>query len=64
MLSLFVLYRNIYLMCMGLSLTGLTMSLLIVPLIPELIKAAVERFGIAEDNPILCDRASAMSLTT
>ncbi len=49
-------------MCIGLMLTGLSMSLLIVPVIPEIINASMESLHI-EETPALCDKASAMSLT-
>jgi hypothetical protein len=48
-------------MCFGLMLTGLSMSLLIVPVIPEIINASVEQLHI-EETPALCDKASAISL--
>ena len=51
-------------MCFGLILTGLSMSLLIVPAIPELIKSSQEQLSLSEETPALCDKASAMSLTT
>ena len=41
------------------------MSLLIVPLIPEIINSTLnQKPRIPENNAILCDKASAMSLTT
>jgi MFS family permease len=49
-------------MCFGLILTGLSMSMLIVPAIPEIIRATLESLGV-EETPSLCDKASAMSLT-
>lgn len=50
-------------MCFGLILTGLSMSLLIVPAIPELIKSSQEQLSLNEETPSLCDKASAMCLT-
>jgi len=50
-------------MCIGLVLTGLSMSLLIVPVIPELIASSLENLRLEETTPSLCDKCSAMSLT-
>jgi MFS family permease len=55
--------QSVELMCFGLILTGLSMSLLIVPVIPELIKSSQEHLSI-EESPSLCDKCSAMSLTS
>jgi MFS family permease len=48
-------------MCFGLMLTGLSLSLLSVPIIPEIINASVESLNI-EESPVLYDKASAISL--
>ncbi|TNV79136.1 hypothetical protein FGO68_gene9708 [Halteria grandinella] len=61
--ELFLLPQSVELMCFGLILTGLSMSLLIVPVIPELIKSSQEALNI-EETPSLCDKCSAMSLTS
>jgi MFS family permease len=49
-------------MCIGLMLTGLSMSLLIVPVIPEIIRYTQEKYYL-EESPTLCNKAAAMSLT-
>ena len=50
-------------MCIGLVLTGLSMSLLIVPVIPELLTSTMHDLNLEEESPDLCAKASAMSLT-
>jgi MFS family permease len=50
-------------MCIGLTLTGLSMSLLIVPLIPEIINSTLSKNPLIQETPSLCAKASALSLT-
>ncbi len=50
-------------MCVGLILTGLAMSLLIVPVIPELMSSTKEALNLHDESPELCNKATAMFLT-
>jgi len=50
-------------MCVGMMLTGLSLALLSVPIIPEIIKSSQEALKI-EESRSLCDKASAILLTT
>lgn len=59
------LYRSIWLMCIGLTLIGLSMSLVVVPMIPEIMESTLKSYNLEGEAPsILCDRASAIAITT